>query len=109
VIIVQIAFQDPSQMSFSHDHMVQAVMSNGSDQSLHIGSLPGAGRRAEDFLQAQASDALAKVLAVDLVPVPQQVTWHRIFGKGFHQLSSGPLRRGMLRHVEVNDAPAMMS
>jgi hypothetical protein len=45
-------------------------------------------------------DALAKVLAVDLVPVPQQVTWSRIFGKGFHYLLSGPLSCRMLGHVD---------
>src|SRR5215469_7833960 len=86
-----------------HDHMVQAVMSNGSDQPLHVGPLPWTGRRREDFLNAQALDAFAKVLAVDLVPVPQQIPWRRIFGKGLQYLLPRPLRGGMLRHVEVND------
>ena len=63
-------------MSFSqHDHVIQAVTPNGSDKPLHVGPLPGAGWSAEDLLKVQALDALAKVLAVDLVPISQQVTW----------------------------------
>src|SRR6266699_6711707 len=91
VIIRKIAFQDPSQMPFSqHDHVIQAVTSNGSDQPLHVGPLPWAGRSGEDLLHAHALDSLAKLTPIDLVSISQQVTWCGIFGKGLNHLLSGP-------------------
>src|SRR5215472_2876140 len=57
VIIVQVAFQDGPEMPFSkNDHMVQALSANGSDQPLHVGALPGAGRSGEDFFNVHALD-----------------------------------------------------
>src|SRR6266536_2097804 len=110
VIIGKIAFQDPSQMPFSeHDHMIQAIAPDRSDQPLHVGPLPWTGGRGEDFLNPQALDTLAIVKPIDLIPVPQQVAWRRLLRKPLYHLFPGPPSRGMLRHVEVNDAPAMMS
>ena len=71
--------------------------------------LPGAGRRGEDLLHTQASDSLPKLLAIDFVPVAQQVTECGIFRKGFYYLLSGPQGRRMLRHVEVQHPSAVMS
>src|SRR5215468_7280969 len=97
-------------MPFSqYDQVIQAVPPDGSDQSLHIGPLPGAGGCAEDFLHAHALDSLVELAPIDLVPISEQVTWCGIFGKGFDHLLPRPCRRGMLRHVEVKDAPAIMS
>jgi hypothetical protein len=60
VIIIKVAFEDGSEMPFSkNDHRVQAVSPHRSDQPLHVGPLPGAGRSGEDLLNAQASDSLA--------------------------------------------------
>ena len=41
MIILQIVFQDLSQMPFSqHNYMIQAVTPDGSNQPLHVGPLP---------------------------------------------------------------------
>ena len=69
-----------------NDHMVQAVSADGTDQPLHVGPLPGAGRSGEDFLNVHALDSLAKVTPVDFVPISQQVAWRRIFRKGLNHL-----------------------
>src|SRR5215472_12559131 len=72
-------FQDLSQVPFSqHDHMIQTVTPDGSDQPFHVGPLPGTCWRGEDFLYAQALDSLPKVIPIDLIPVSQQVTWRLI-------------------------------
>src|SRR6516164_1268171 len=89
--------------------MIQAVTADGSDQPLHVGPLPWTGWRGEDFLYAQALDSLPKVIPIDLIPVSQQVTWRLILGKRLHHLLPCPPCRGTHRHVEVNDAAAMMS
>src|SRR5207249_3536034 len=110
VIIRQIAFQDPSQMPFSqHDHVIQAVTSNRSNQPFHEGTLPWTGGSGEDFLDAHVSDALAKVAPIDLMPIPEQVTWCRVLGKCLYHLLPRPTCRRMLRHVEVNHTPAVMN
>ena len=110
MIIFQIAFQNPSQMLFSQDDdMIQAVASDRSDQPLHVGPLPWAGRCGENFLHAQALDSLAKVTPIDPIPVSQQVPWCRVLRKRLYHLLPGPSSRRMLRHVEVNDTPAIMS
>jgi hypothetical protein len=63
VIILKIAFQDLSQMPFSqHDHVIQAVAPDESDQPFHVGPVPWTGRSGENFLNAQALDSFAKVI-----------------------------------------------
>jgi hypothetical protein len=95
-------------MAFSqHDHMIQAVTPDGSDQSHPRRPLPWTCRRKEDFLSAHALDSLVEFVPIDLVPVPQQVTWRRIFGRGFPHLLPCPLSRRMLRYVEVKDADSL--
>jgi hypothetical protein len=89
--------------------MIQAVTSDGSDQPFHVGPLPGTCWRGEDFLDAHASDSLLEFTPIDLVTIAQQVPWCGIFGKRLYHLLSCPTSRRMLRHVEMNDAPAMMS
>src|SRR5215472_16664915 len=92
-----------------HDHMIQAVTPERSDQPLHVGSLPWTCGRGEDFLDAHASDSLLELTPIDLVTIAQQVPWCRIFRKRLYHLLSCPTSRRMLHHVEMNDAPAMMS
>src|SRR5215831_6053772 len=89
--------------------MIQAVTADGSDQPFHVGPLPWTGWRGEDFLYAQALDSLSKLIPIDLIPVSQQVTWRLILGKRLHHLLPCPPCRRVLRHVEVNDAAAVMS
>src|SRR5207245_5122772 len=109
MIILQIAFQDPSQMPFSqHDYMIQAVTPDGSGQPLHQRPLPWTGWSGEDFLDTHASDPLAKVITIVFIPIPEQVTRCRILWKRPHHLLSCPQRGRMLRQVEANDAPPMM-
>ena len=42
------------------------------------------------------------------VSVPQQITRHPVPGKRLAKLLSGPLRGGMRRNCEMNDAPAIV-
>src|SRR5437899_2209731 len=97
-------------MPFSqHDHVIQAITPDGSDQPLYEGTLPWTGRSGEDFLDAHASEAFAKIIPMDLIPIPEQVTRCRILGKRLHHLLPCPPGRRMLRHVEVDYPPAVMS
>lgn len=94
VIIIKVGFEDGSEIPFSkNDHMVQSKPAE---------------RRGEDLFQAPASDSLAKLTPVDFVPIPQQVTWCRVFGKGLNHLLPYPQSCRMLRHVEVKHPSAVM-
>jgi hypothetical protein len=82
-----------------NDHMVQALAANRTDQSLHVGPLPGAGPSAEDFFNVHALDSLAKIATVDFVLISQQVAGRGIFRRGLNHLPPCPESR-------VNHTPA---
>jgi len=46
-----------------HDHMIEALASNGSKHSLDIGSLPGRARCGQNFADAHVSQLFSKVIA----------------------------------------------
>jgi len=66
-------------------------------------------RRREDFLDPHALHTVSKLLAVDLVTVAQEIGGRRVVRKGVHDLLGGPVGGGVLGHVEVDDAPAVVS
>jgi hypothetical protein len=57
-----------------HDHMIEALATNGSNHSLYIGSLPRRARCRQDFADAHVSHLFSEVIAKDPIAVPQQVT-----------------------------------
>jgi hypothetical protein len=62
-------------------------------------------RRCRDFGDAHVSEAIPERTAVDLVPISDQIPWRRVGGECFQDLLSGPIRRRVLSHVEM-DHPA---
>src|SRR6516165_12518391 len=84
--------------------MIEALASNGSNHSLHIGSLPRRARCREDFANAQVSHLFSEVIAKDPIAVPQHVTRELLKRKGLPQLLPRPLRGWVGGHVEVQNA-----
>ena len=91
-----------------NDDMIQALASDRTDQALGERVLPGAVRRREDFLYAHALHPVPKVLAVDPVTVAQEIGGRGVIRERFYHLLGGPVSGGMLGHVEVDDAAAMV-
>ena len=89
--------------------MIEALASNGSNDSLHIGSLPRRARCRKDFANAHVSHLFSEVIAKDRIAVPQHVTRELVKGKGFAQLLSRPLRGRVGGHIEVQNATPVMS
>jgi hypothetical protein len=56
-----------------HDHMIDALASNGADHSLYIGTLPRRARCRQNFADAQVSHLFAEVIAENRIAVAQQV------------------------------------
>ena len=66
--------------------MIEALASNGSNHSLHIGSLPRRARCRQNFGNAQVSHLFSEVIAKDSIAVSQQVTRELVKGKCHPQL-----------------------
>jgi len=92
-----------------NENMIQTLAPDRTDEALRKRILPGAVRRREDFLDPYALHSVPKALAVDLVTVAQEIGRRGVVREGVYDLLGGPVGGGVIRHVEVNDAPAMVS
>lgn len=88
--------------------MIEALATNGSDQSFRIRILPGARRGGNDFRDAHAGDATLEHVTIDRVAISQQPSRRRVVWEGVNQLLRRPRRRRMLRDVEVHDPPTVV-
>ena len=52
---------------------------------------------------------MPELLTVDLVTIPEEIRWRGVVREGVHDLLGGPGGGGVLGHVEVDDAPAVVS
>lgn len=92
-----------------HDHLIQTFTADGANHTLRIRILPWRPRCGDDFLNADVSDALAELVAVDAVAVTNQEPWRFIIRRRFDDLLACPARRWMGGDIEVNDATPVMS
>ena len=65
-------------------------------------------RCRENFLDTHALHALTKRVPVDVVTIAQEIGGRGVVREGVHDLLGGPVGGWMLRHVEVDDAAAMV-
>jgi hypothetical protein len=72
------------------------------------GDLPGTPWSNLDLFDAHVLDSLLECRAVDRVPISEQIAGRCLPGKRVDDLLRGPLGRGVFRHIEVHDAPAVM-
>ena len=91
-----------------HEHMVQALAPNRTNDALDVGPLPGGSRGAQHFVDTQVSHLSPEGIAEDNIAVAQQVARRLVKGKGFSQLLSGPLRGGVGSHIAVDNATPVM-
>ena len=92
-----------------HDHMIEALTTNGSNHSLYVGSLPRRARCRENFRDAHVSHLCSEVIAKNRITVAQQVARELGKGKCFPQLLSRPLGGRVGGHIEVQNAAPVMS
>src|SRR5437870_12262503 len=110
VIVGEVAGQDAAQVAFAENqNVIQTLTPDRADEPLREGILPRAVRRREDFLDPHALHSVAKLLAVDLLTVAQEIGGRGVVREGVYDLLGGPAGGGVLGHVEVDDAPAVVS
>jgi len=91
-----------------NENVIQTLAPDRTDEALGERILPGAVRRREDFGDPHALHSVPKLLAVDLVTVAQEIGRRGVVRESVHDLLGGPVGGGVLGHVEVDDAPAMV-
>ncbi|MGH7334641.1 MAG: hypothetical protein ACREKS_18230, partial [Candidatus Rokuibacteriota bacterium] len=69
--------------------MVETLTPDRTDQALRKRILPGAKRRRENFLDPHALHAVAKLLAIRLVTVAQEIGGRGVVREGVHDLLGG--------------------
>ena len=79
-----------------HNHRIQTLPTDRPHKPLHRRGLPRRTKRDQHLPDAHVFDSLAKRLAVDRIPVADQVLRHFIPRERLDELLRGPLLRGML-------------
>lgn len=92
-----------------NDDVVEALASDRADETFRERILPRTVWRREDFINPHALHAMAKLLAIDSVTVAQEIGRRGVVREGVYDLLGSPVGGGVLGHVEVDDAPAMVS
>ena len=105
MVIAEVRRQKAAQVrGVQNDQVIEALATNGPDQPLDKRVLPGTDGTGYDFANRHAHDASLEHVAVNAVSVAQQPPWSSIVGKRVDDLLRRPFGRGVLGHVEVNDA-----
>ena len=81
--------------------MVQTLSPNRADQAFGVRILPGALRRSQDFLHPERRDPHTNFVAVDAVPIANQVSGRLSIGESLNDLLSRPGGGRVVSHVEV--------
>src|SRR6516165_11728764 len=91
-----------------HDHMIEALTTNGSNDSLDIGPLPRRARCRQDLADAHISQLFSKIMAENGIAISQQVERKLSKGKGLPHLLSRPLCGWVGSNIEVQNATPVM-
>ena len=90
------------------EDMVQTLAPDRADEPFRERILPRTVGRGEDFIDAHALHSVPERRAVDAVAIAEEVGRRGVVREGLHDLLGRPVRGGVLGHVEVDDAPAMV-
>ena len=110
VIVREVGGEYAAQVPLAeNDDMVQTLAPDRTDESLREGVLPRAARGDENFTDSHPLHSFPEGVTVDRIAVAEEVDRSGLVWEGVHDLLGGPVAGGMLRDVEVDDAPAMVS
>ena len=68
------------------DEVVQTLPADRGDQPFGVWILPRVAGRCEDFFDLERSDTRPNVVAINAVPIPQQIARSFVFGEGLDNL-----------------------
>ena len=91
------------------DYVVQALTTNRTNQAFYEWILPGRSPSRNDFLDTHVLYAIAEVRTIDTISIAYQKARRSLFGERFDDLLCCPFGCRILRDVEMNNHPAVMS
>ena len=104
VIVAEVAAQTTTQVPLvQDDDVVEELAADCADHALGEGVLPRRARSGDSLGDADASDPLPKLGAVDAVAIAEQVAGRRVTGERLDDLLRSPGGRGAIGDVEVYD------
>ena len=104
VIVGPIRAKDPFEVTLiEDDDMVEALATDGTDETLHIGRLPGRTWGDAYLLDAEAAHPAPEAFAVDGISVAQQVPGGCVKRESLYYLLGAPLGARVGGHIEVDD------
>ena len=110
VVVREVTAQQTSEMPFvDHDDLIEAFPSNRPDDALGEGILPGRSRSDEDLACPQAFHPPCEHVAVDSVPIAEQVLGRGLFREALDQLVGGPGGGWVVGDVEMDEFSTVVS
>ncbi len=91
-----------------NDDVIQKFSAQATDYALNIGVLPRRSRRGHNLVNTQARHPSPNPITICAIAVTQKIPRDRIERKRFRNLLGCPLCGRVLRHVEVDDFPAIV-
>ena len=92
-----------------HDHVIQALAPDRTDQAFDVWILPGRSRRRDDFFGTHVLDATLEGVAVDPVAITNREARKIVERARFDYLLRRPLSRWMRCNIEVNHPALVMA
>ena len=86
------------------DDVVQTLAADRADDAFDVGILPGRARCRADGRETEGLDRPIERRVEGRVAVVEEEPRVRVVGKGLAELLSGPCGRGVLRHIDMQDA-----
>ena len=97
-------------MPFAEDEdVIQTLAPDRADKPRRERVLPRAVGRRQDLIDPHAPHSLSERVSVDLIAIAEEIERGGVVRKGVDKLLGGPVGGGVLGHVEVDDASAVVS
>src|SRR3989442_8010214 len=110
VVVGEVTAQQPSEMSFiEYDHVIEAFPSNRPDNALGEGVLPGGSWGDENLVDPHAFHAPCEHIAVDGVPITEQVLGCGLFREALDKLLGGPGGGWVVGDVDMDEFPTVVA
>src|SRR3954466_1360487 len=110
VVILLVRAQHMAQMPLAkYEHMIEALASDGADQSFSATVLPRRSRRCRSVANAHRANAPNGCLAVDAVAITNEVLRRALPTECLRDLRGDPLGGRVGSDAEPQDASAAMS
>ena len=110
VVVVHVVLHDPPKLLFaSDDDVVEAFSPDRTDHPFDIAVLPGRSSGDRPVSNAHGTQSISKGIAVDAVPIPDQIRRTLIPGECLRDLAAKPRCGRMSRDGEGEQLPAIMA